>query len=57
MILPSKMAPFDNDEVTRGKWEVGGMGNCVTNAASTTDWPHHQLIMMLCNDSGIVSPC
>ena len=31
---------------TRGKWEVGvnrrnhGMGKCVTNAASTTDWPH-----------------
>ena len=28
------------NKVTRGKWEVGGMGKCVTNAASTTDWPH-----------------
>ena len=30
-------------KVTWGKWEVGvnrRNGKCVTNAASTTDWPH-----------------
>ena len=30
-------------KATRGKWEVGvnrRNGKCVTNAASTTDWPH-----------------
>ena len=30
-------------KVARGKWEVGvnrRNGKCVTNAASTTDWPH-----------------
>ena len=27
-------------KVTWGKVEDGGMGKCVTNAVSTTDWPH-----------------
>ena len=30
-------------KATRGKWEVGvnrRNGKCVTNAASTTNWPH-----------------
>ena len=39
-------------KVTWGKWEVGvGMGKCVTNAVSTTDWPHLVASTTICNEA------